>query len=212
MKLYERNINLAERSTEPYATHVPILVGIAAAFEPQSVIEFGSGTFSTLAFSNEMAFPTIRRVDSYENNQEWFNQVRKELSPDARVHLHLVEEKMHNAVGAANTTNADLIFIDDSPTALARVPTVKEVARQCGVRPIVILHDNDLWRLRLASRAFEHHVSFNAFNPQCSVMWHGHPERIPVVQRVGQIIRQYSASTPVTNIEAWTQAFARKLR
>ncbi len=210
--LYERSISLSERSNEPYATHVPILVGVAAAFKSESIIEFGSGTFSTLAFLNETAFPFIRRVDSYENDQKWFNQVRKELTRGARVNLHFVEGEMHQAVGAANPTNADLIFIDDSPTAIARVPTVREVARRCGVQPIVILHDNDLWRLRLASRRFENRISFNTFNPQCCVMWHGHPERMSALRRIRHVIRQYSTNIPLTNIEAWMQAFKKELK
>ncbi len=211
MKLYERNIGLAEKSDEPYATHVPVLVGVAAACKPETIIEFGSGCFSTLSLLDETAFPSIRRVDSYENNHEWLDQVRKKLTSTSRINLHFVEGDMYKAVRAAQPSAAGMIFVDDSPTAQARVPTVVEVARFCGSQPVVILHDNDLWRLRLATRNFEHRISINTFNPQCCVMWHGHAERLPKLQRVGKIIRECGTNIPLTDIRTWAEVFSREL-
>ena len=170
VKLFEQIICLAKRSNEPYATHVPILVGVAAVCQPERVIEFGSGDFSTVSFLDETAFPSVRRVDSYENDREWFDQVRQKLSSSRRVNIHFVEGEMYKAVCAANPYAADMIFIDDSPTDRARVPTVEEVARSCGAQPVVIMHDNDLWRLRFATQNFEHRISINTFNPQCCIM------------------------------------------
>jgi predicted O-methyltransferase YrrM len=209
--LYNRSIGLAHRSAEPYATHVPVLVGVAAAIRPQSLVEFGSGSFSTLSFLDDVAFPTIKRVDSYENNLEWFEQVRQRMPANPSVHLHYVEGDMYRAVDSVKTTSASMIFIDDSPTAQARVSTVEEVARLCGTGPVVVLHDNDLWRLRLSTRKFEHRISFDAFNPQCCVMWHGHPELEVVIQNVDRVIRQHSAFTPLTDIHAWRKVFSKEL-
>ncbi len=67
---------------------------------------------------------------------------------------------MYQAVDRANTAQADLISADDSPTDKARAPTVREVYRLLGEKPLVIMHDHDLWRLRLTTRTFEHRVSF----------------------------------------------------
>jgi hypothetical protein len=211
VKLYERSICLAKRSNEAYATHSPILVGVAAAFRPESIIEFGSGDFSTASFVDEAAFPSIRRVDSYENDREWFDQVRQKLSSSRLVNFHFVAGDMYKAVRAANPAAADMIFIDDSSTTRARVSTVEEVARSCGTRPLVVLHDNDQRRLRLATLKFEHRASINTFNPQCCVMWHGHPERAARLQRVGGIIRDHGASIPVTDIRGWAKVFSQEL-
>ena len=211
VKVYERSIRLAERSKEPYATHVPILVGVAAAFKPKSIIEFGSGAFSTVSFLDEAAYPSIRIVDSYENNRDWFDQMRQKLPSSKRVNLHFVEGEMYKAVSTAKPSAADLIFIDDSPTAKARVPTVEEVARSCGTQPLVVLHDNDLRVLRRATRKFEHRISISTFNPQCSVMWHGHPERAAILRRVAGIIRDHGASIPVTDFREWAKVFSQEL-
>jgi predicted O-methyltransferase YrrM len=211
-RLYEQGISLAPRSEEPYATHVPVLVGVAAAYRPKSLLEFGAGTFSTLSFLDDVAFPSLQRVESYENNREWFEQLRQRLPANARVHLQLVEGEMYRAVEGANPSGAGMIFIDDSPTAEARVPTVVEVARRCGTGPVVVLHDNDLRRLRLAARKFENRISFNAFNPQCCVMWHGHPERRPILEQVDRILHRHAARVPLTEIRAWAQIFPSELK
>jgi hypothetical protein len=211
LSFYNRSIGLKPRSEEPYATHVPILLGVAAACKPELLIEFGSGTFSTLLFLNRAAFPSLRKVESYDNNREWFEQVKGKLPSDASIDLHFFDDEMHRAVGQANTANATMIFIDDSPTDKARVPTIVEVARSCGTQPVVVLHDCDLWRLRLATRKFEHRVVFASYNPQSCVMWNGHPERRRAMENVSRIIQKYATSIPATDVAAWINIFSSDL-
>jgi hypothetical protein len=210
-RLYEQYISLVPRSDEPYATHVPVLVGVAAACRPKLLIEFGSGAFSTLSFLDDVAFPSLERVESYENNLEWFEQIQNKMPLNALVKLQFVEGDMYRAVEGANTHSASMIFIDDSPTAATRVPTVEEVASRCGTEPVVVLHDHDLWRLRLATRKFENRISFDAFNPQCCVMWHGHPERKPVLRKVNRIIRQHAGDVALTDVRSWIKIILNEL-
>jgi hypothetical protein len=211
-RLINQTIDLAPRAEVPYATHVPILVGVATAFKPKVLIEFGSGTFSTLSFLDDVAFPSLQKVESYENNRQWFEQVREQLPPNTLIDLHFVEGDMHQAVDGANTREAGVIFIDDSPTEKARVPTVEEVARRCGDEPVVILHDYDLWRLRLTARKFENRICFRAFNPQSCTMWHGHPERRPILETVNRVIRQHATDVALTDIRAWKELFSMEFR
>jgi hypothetical protein len=210
VKLYDRSINLAPRSEEPYATHVPVLVGIAAAFKPNVLVEFGSGMFSTLSFLDRIAFPSLKAVRSYENNQQWFDQMRQRLPSNAGVDLEFVEGQMYRAVDRATTSAAAMIFIDDSVSAEERAHTVQEVARRCGPEPLVVMHDHDLLKLRLATHKFEHRIAFETYNPQTSVMWHGHPERRPVVEEVVRIIRQNATNILLSDVRAWTEVFSRE--
>ncbi len=210
-RFYDRSIDLKLRSTESYATHVPVLVGVAAACKPELLIEFGSGTFSTLSFLDDTAFPSLKEVESYENNLEWFEQVREKLSCNGRIRLHYIDGDMYRVVQDSNTAVADMVFIDDSPSAKARVSTVEQVARRCGTKPVVILHDHDLWRLRWTTRKFENRVSITTFNPQCCIMWHGHPERRPVLKEVKRIIHEHATDIPLTDIRGWMELFTRKL-
>jgi hypothetical protein len=210
LKIYDRFIDLAPRSKEPYATHVPVLVGVAAECRPKLLIEFGAGSFSTLSFLDEMAFPSLEEVRSYENNEQWLEQIKERLRGSSRVNLQYVAGDMYQAVVKANVSGADMIFLDDSPTAQARVPTVKEVSRLCGERPIVILHDYELWRLRLAAREFENCVAFDTFNPQCCAVWHGHPERRNALENINRTIHQHESDIALTDIRAWANTFARR--
>jgi hypothetical protein len=210
LKIYNRFIDLAPRSKEPYATHVPVLVGVAAAYKPKLLIEFGAGSFSTLSFMDQIAFPSLEEVRSYENNEQWLEQIQERSRGSSRVNLQYVAGDMYQAVAKANVDTADMIFLDDSPTAQARVPTVKEVSRLCGERPIVILHDYELWRLRLAAREFENCVAFDTFNPQCCAVWHGHPERRSALENINRTIHQHEGDIPLTDIRAWANTFARR--
>jgi hypothetical protein len=207
--IFNRVIDLAPRSKEPYATHVPVLVGVAATFKPRLLIEFGAGSFSTLSFLDEVAFPSLREIRSYENNKEWFEQVRERSRQSSRVNLQYIEGDMYRAVASAKVADADMIFLDDSPTAETRVPTVKEVSRLCGERPIVILHDYELWRLRLAARKFENCVAFDTFSPQCCAVWHGHPERGAILENINRTIRQHANNVSLTDIRGWSDLFTR---
>ena len=211
-KLYHLSIGLGPRSEEPYATHVPILVGVAAALRPKRLIEFGAGSFSTLSFMDDVAFPSLEQVNSYENNKEWFEQVEERSRGNSRVDLQYFAGDMYRAVAGADVAAADIIFIDDSPapTPEERVKTVKEVSKLCGERPVVLLHDYDILKLRLGARNFEHLVVFDAFNPQSCAVWHGHPERRPVLEEVNRTIREHAGDVPLTDVRAWIDVFTAK--
>jgi hypothetical protein len=208
--LYNLSIDLAPRSEEPYATHVPVLVGVAAVLRPKRLIEFGSGSFSTLSFMDDVAFPSLEQVNSYENNKEWFEQVQQRTRGNSRIDLQYFAGDMYQAVAGADVAAADMIFLDDSPTAEERVKTVKEVSRLGRNGPVAILHDYELWRLRLAARQFEHRVAFDAFHPQSCAMWHGHPERRPILEDVARTISQHASDVPLTDIRAWIRVFTVK--
>ena len=206
-KLYHLSIGLGPRSDQPYATHVPVLVGVAAALRPKQLIEFGSGSFSTLSFLDEVAFPSIEQVRSYENNKEWFEQVQQRSRGSSRVHLQYFAGDMYQAVASADVAAADMIFLDDSPSAEERVKTVNVVSRLCGDGPVSVLHDYEMLKLRLVARKFDHCVPFEAFNPQCCAMWNGHPERRPILEDVSRTISLHANDLPLTDIRAWIDVF-----
>jgi len=74
--VYCRTLGIVGPSEQPYATHIPVLVGVAAACLPDRLVEFGSGDFSTLTFLDETVFPSLLSIESYENNPQWMQQRR----------------------------------------------------------------------------------------------------------------------------------------
>jgi len=148
---------------------------VAATCLPERLVEFGSGNFSTLTFLDETVFPSLLRVESYENDRLWMQQMEAKLAGNPRVACHFFEGRMRDTVSGANLAAADLIFMDDSPSGWERAHTVREVARTCGERPVTIVHDYELPGIRLACRKFEHRFAFTSFTPQSCAVWNGAP-------------------------------------
>jgi hypothetical protein len=205
--LYCRTLGIAARSEQPYATHIPVLVGLAAAFLPQRLVEFGSGDFSTLTFLNEMVFPSLIGLSSYENNLSWNQRMEAKLAGNPRVNLHFFEGRMRDAVSTASLAEADVIFIDDSPSGWERAHTVAAVAQACGERPITIVHDYDLPAIRVACRKFEHRFPFTHFTPQSCAVWNGNRHRKALLESVAHRLEQHASLLSVTDAGGWAKVF-----
>ncbi len=205
--LYCRALGIVAQSEQPFATHIPVLVGVAAACLPQRLVEFGSGNFSTLAFLDETVFPSLRCVESYENNLYWMQQMEAKLAGNPRVACRFFEGRMRGAVSTANLAAADLIFMDDSPSGWERSHTLIEVARKCGERPITIVHDYELPTIRLACRMFEHRSAFTTFTPQCCAVWNGNPHRKALLESVAHRLDENASRLSVTDARGWAKVF-----
>src|SRR5271157_4885712 len=96
--LYDASIQLQPRHETPYATHMPILVGLGFLCRPRKVIEFGSGEFSTALFLDRSVFPSVEEVVSYENDAVWFSQVCSCLGGDARLHMQSISGEMVSVI------------------------------------------------------------------------------------------------------------------
>ncbi len=205
--LYCRALGIVAQSEQPFATHIPVIVGVAAACLPQRLVEFGSGNYSTLAFLDETVFPSLVQVESYENNLYWMQQMEAKLAGNPRVVCRFFEGRMRGAVSGANLTEADLIFIDDSPSGWERSHTLIEVARNCGDRPITIVHDYELPTLRLTCRMFEHRFAFTTFTPQCCAVWNGNPHRKALLKSVAHRLEENASRLSVTDARGWSKVF-----
>ncbi len=205
--LYCRSLGIVARSEQPYATHLPVLVGVASAFRSQRVVEFGSGDFSTLALLDQAVFPNVLRVDSYENNLEWMQHLQPKLAGNPRAVYHFFDGRMRDAVFHADLAAADLIFIDDSASGWERAHTIKELARVRLERPITVVHDYDLPAIRLACRRFEHRLAFTTLTPQCCAVWNGNPHRKVLLESVTRKLQENVGRLSVTDARGWSTVF-----
>ena len=205
--LYCRALGIVARCEQPYATHIPVLVGVAAACLPERLVEFGSGEFSTLAFLDETVFPSLLHIESYENNLCWMEKLEAKLAGNPRVAFRFFEGRMRDAVSDANLAAADLIFIDDSPSGWERAHTVMEVARTCRERPITIVHDYELPGIRVACRKFEHRFAFTPFTPQSCAVWNGNPHRRALLESVAHRLEENASRLSVTDARGWAKVF-----
>jgi hypothetical protein len=205
--VYCRTLGIGARSEQPYATHLPVLVGVAAACRPERLVEFGSGDFSTLAFVDESVFPSLLQIESYENDLHWMRHMEAMLANTRRVTCRFVDGRMRDAVPGANLGAADLIFIDDSKSAWERAYTVRQVARLCGEGPITIVHDYELPAIRVACRKFEHRFAFPHFTPQSCALWNGNSCRKAWLENVAHSLKENALRLSVGDARGWAKVF-----
>ena len=156
------------RARNDYATHVPILIGLARLREIKSVLEFGCGYYSTLTFLNRAAFPHLERLQSVENDASWAETIHEAAKSDERWTLKLIRREIAEAV--PDLEAFDLILIDDSKTSAQRSATIRAVAGKQPQRPWVVIHDFEIEDYRRAAAGFKQRHIFKAFNPETGVL------------------------------------------
>src|ERR1043165_8497902 len=98
IKSHLRKYFAPPRALNDYATHIPILIGLARLREIRSVLEFGCGNYSTLTFLNAAAFQHLDRLDSIENDDSWAATIQNAAAADQRWALNLVDGEIAESV------------------------------------------------------------------------------------------------------------------
>ena len=160
---------LAPRALKDYATHIPILIGLAQLRKVRSVLEFGCGHYSTLTFLNASAFPHLERLHSIENDDSWAQTIEEAAGSDLRWRLQLVKGEISESVAELDLESFDLILIDDSQISEQRAATIRAVAAKEPKHPWIVIHDFEFGEYRRAASAFPHRYRFRAYNPETGV-------------------------------------------
>ena len=203
----------SRRHANPYATHLPVLIGVAAIVRPKAFLEYGSGVISTPTLLDRSMFPDLESVVSLENDAEWLDRVAA-ATDDARLELRLVDGSVRRAVAAAEVNAADMVLIDDSRAVEDRAATIEAVLDSLdpAVPTTILVHDAEtpeylsLLRSKTARGgslegahlfvfdAFEPHTGCLSTDPRCT------PSRLRALNR--RIARQ-TATTQPDDLAAW---------
>jgi predicted O-methyltransferase YrrM len=194
------------RAEKDYATHIPILIGLAQAIEIKRVLELGCGEYSTLTFLNKSVFPALLQLDSFETDQAWLDRVSTLVVDDSRFTARMVSGSMRSAVQRADLENYDLIFVDDSTSSEERVATIAAIATRRPNRAVVVIHDFEIQAYRDAAKAFECRFIFKAFNPQTGIVWNGDKPLVRELKRIEAAAKQYAAKLEPEDISGWMSA------
>lgn len=168
-RLFRRR--LAQRATNPYATHIPVLIALGKMINAQYVLELGCGEYSTLTFLNSSIFPHLKKLHSIENDREWAEKVLSLTNSDKRLDLIAIEGSIAKAVNASLVQSMDLIFIDDSVSAEERAETIKQVCKYANKSVVVVIHDFETKSYRDSIKGFTKAFRFMAFNPNTGILW-----------------------------------------
>jgi len=189
----------APRAENDYATHVPILIGLARMRPIESVLEFGCGHYSTLTFLNRAAFPQLLRLHSIENDAVWSETIQELAKDDERWTLQLAGSHIADTVTDLDLEDFDLILIDDSKTSAERVATISAVAKKHPQRPWIAIHDFEVGEYQEAASAFRRRYKFRAYTPKTGLIANS-PIHIRVLKRV---LNANARLVPPDDVEAW---------
>lgn len=178
---------------EDYATHIPVLIGIARlGFPIRNILEFGSGRYSTPLFLNRTIFPYTETLVSIENNLDWAQKVRQQVGFDARLQM--------SDTLAYELTDFDLILIDND-TVPNKIKTIHEVAQ--SYRLFAVIHDSECSEYQEALKDFGGWEDFGEYNPHTGVAIRGVSMQWDSIHRK---ISEHSNFSP-SDVLGWGAAF-----
>lgn len=191
------------RALNDYATHIPVLIGLARRREIRHVLEFGCGHYSTLTFLNRSAFPHLERLHSIENDGSWAQTIEEAARNDRRWRLQLVNGEICESVAGLELESFDLIMIDDSKTSAQRAATIGAIAAKEPRRPWIVIHDFEFEGYRRAASVFKHRHRFRAYNPETGVV----TNQMNDWQSIDRVIKSKSKSLEPDAIAQWIASF-----
>jgi precorrin-6B methylase 2 len=196
------------RALNDYATHIPILIGLAKLREIHSVLEFGCGRYSTLTFLNASAFPRLERLHSIENDDSWAATIQEAAKDDHRWRLQLVNGEIAKSIADLNLEAFDLILIDDSKTSAQRAATIRAIARKQPQHPWIVIHDFEVEEYRQAATGFKHRHRFRAYNPETGVV----ANQINDWKIIDRVIKSKAKLLAPDAIAQWIDSFRQDLQ
>ena len=161
---------LPPRAQNAYATHIPVLIGLAVLRPIRRVLEFGCGHYSTRTFLQRSAFPELTELQSVENDPGWAETTREAVHDDARSNVTVVSGAMCEAVPKFDLETFDLILVDDSTDAKDRAATIRALCSLHPSNPWLVIHDYEVEEYRLASAEFKERFTFKAYNPHTGLV------------------------------------------
>jgi|SRR5437588_9223072 len=205
-------MGLPPRHHNDYATHVPVLLGIASAFQIAKILEFGAGFYSTLTFLNPLAFPDVLLVDSIESDSEWMSKISNAAAGDPRLRMRLVPEPIEDVLPEIPLDNYDLILVDSSTEASKRASLIEDLAGRQSFSALVAVHDFEIMLYRSAAKNFRNRVEYCAYNPCTGIMWQGESVRAGTLKKLSRTIQRYSKRLQPDDVESWSEIFRREMR
>lgn len=158
------------RSLIASESHVPVLVLLSQLKRVESVLELGSGRFTTPLFKSRSIFPDLGRLDVLENGDEtYYCAMRDEFfSEDVPGHvLHRNTAPIAVQAASIDLEAYDLILVDDSMTVPDRVETIRYITA-AAVTPTLVIHDFEVEPYRKAvlgdwhAHVFTHAIPYTA--------------------------------------------------
>ena len=149
----------------------------------------------------------MEQLHSYESDSSWFDKSVTAFANDRRYRPHFVKGAMSGSLHETELGKFDLIFVDDSQSAVEREETIWQLANRPLSGQLIVIHDFEISNYRNASSTFEHRQIFPAFTPQTGVVWNGSDQTVQLLKKLSRQIIQHSRSISVDDVEGWRRVF-----
>lgn len=199
---------LPPRASNDYATHVPVLVGLAALRRIERVLELGCGNYSTKTFLNRSAFPHLKELRSLDNDPLWARTVRSGVD-DSRCTIVLTDGAVAGAVSNMDLDYFDLVFVDDSTTSEQRTATIRSLSALHPKNPWLIIHDYEVEDYQRAAAGFVHKFIFNAYNPATGLVFNSKNERATDLRQLNHRIKVSRQLLQPDDVAGWLRLLRR---
>lgn len=154
-----------EEQSSLFATHLNLLRAIGPGI--RSVLELGTGEYSTSLFTNRRYYPDLVELISVESDKHWM-----EIAPrsDPRQKMAFVPEPIEPFLAMIPLDKVDLIFCDNSASGERRCATLRWLAGHV-TRSLVVAHDYDVPSYADACRGFDHAIVDDRQSPHTALLW-----------------------------------------
>lgn len=191
------------RAQNQYATHLPILIGLARMVPVRRVLELGCGNHSTFTFLDRRAFPDLITLESLETDAAWARHIAEENRREPRLNLRLVEDPLETVLRQLPLNAYDLLLVDHSDKYEIRAATISFLANCAPGRTLVMLHDYEIPLYRRAARGFRHRFEFTAFTPSTCLACGHSPVRRGALRSLERAIKRHARTLRPDDAAAW---------
>ena len=199
---------LPPRARNDYATHVPVLIGVASLRRIERVLELGCGNYSTKTFLNQAAFPHLKELRSLENDPLWARTMRLGVD-DPRCTIAFTNGPIAEAVSTLDLDYFDLIFVDDSTSSEQRTATIKALSAHHPKNPWLLIHDYEYDGYQRASAAFRHRFIFNAYNPETGLVFNSSNRSQTELKQLNQRLKANCRQLEPDDIDGWLRVLCK---
>ena len=190
----------------PYATHVPVIIGLARLIKVTKVLELGSGLYSTGTYLNKTAFPDLVELYSTENDEGWAKKIG-ELFSDTRLKYTVIHGDFSEFLDKIDLELFDLIFIDDSSDANSRSQTIDTICKRVPKNSILVIHDFDVPQYRNMSTSIKRRFSYNLMYPNTGVLWNNSAIKFSKLVQLYNLIKENKQKIPLDDVVSWSYLF-----
>lgn len=191
------------RAQNQFATHIPILIGLARMLPIRRVLEMGCGNYSTFTFLDRRAFPDLIELESLETDAAWARQMAEENRREPRLDLRLVADPLETALRQLSLDGYDLLLVDHSDQYEIRAATISFLAGCAPGRALIVLHDYEIPLYRRAARGFPRKFEFKAFTPSTCVACGHFPVRGRGLRLLNRILKRHARTLRPEDTAAW---------